>query len=156
MQLHTCIAAPVERVFDLARSVDAHLASTGPSTERVVQGREVGLLEMGEEITWEGVHFGIRQRLCVKIVDLQKPTFFRDTMTQGAFSSFTHAHYFRCENGMTIMNDCIDYRVPFGIAGRIFDWLILSNYLQRFIKNRNRFLKETAESDQWTRFLQSP
>lgn len=156
MQLHTSIAAPVERVFDLARSVDAHLASAGLSAERVVQGREVGLLEKDEEITWEGVHFGIRQRLCVKIVGLQKPTFFRDTMTKGMFSGFTHSHYFRFENGVTIMTDDIDYEVPFGVAGKIFDWLVLSNYLQRFIADRNRFLKETAESDQWKRFLQEP
>ena len=154
MQLHTSIAAPVERVFDLARSVDAHLASAGLSAERVVQGREVGLLEKDEEITWEGVHFGIRQRLSVKIVDFQKPNFFRDTMTKGAFSSFTHSHRFRFENGVTVMNDIIDYKVPFWAAGRIFDWLVLSNYLKRFIEDRNRFLKETAETDQWKRFLQ--
>jgi ligand-binding SRPBCC domain-containing protein len=155
LELQTYIAAPIERVFDLARSVDAHLASTGPSLEQVVQGRKKGLLEMGEEITWEGIHFGIRQCLCVKMVELQRPNFFRDTMLKGAFSRFTHAHYFHFENGITVMKDAIDYEVPFGIVGRTFDGLILSNYLRRFIGNRNQYLKEVAESDQWKRFGES-
>lgn len=155
MELQTYIAAPIERVFDLARSVDAHLASTGPSLEQVVHGRKKGLFEKGEEVTWEGVHFGIRQRLSVKIVELQRPSFFRDTLIKGAFARFTHAHCFRFENGFTVMKDTIDYKGPFGIVGRVFDGVILANYLRRFIRDRNQYLKEVAESDEWTRFLNS-
>ncbi len=153
LRFSTPVSAPLERVFDLARSVDAHLASSDPTAERVVDGREAGLLEMGETITWEGVHFGIRQRLCVQIVSLQRPDFFRDTMTEGAFSTFTHAHYFQFENRVTVMRDVLDYEVPFGAAGKLFDRLLLSRHLRRFMESRNRFLKETAESDRWKHYL---
>ena len=62
IHLVTQISGPVERCFDLARSVDAHLASTAATQERGVAGKMHGLLELGDEITWEGKHFGVRRR----------------------------------------------------------------------------------------------
>ena len=70
--LETVIRAAPERCFDLARSVDAHVASTHQSGERVVAGRTQGLLELGEEVTWEAVHLGLRQRLTAKITVLER------------------------------------------------------------------------------------
>ena len=47
IRLETQIDAPQERVFDLARSIDAHLASTEGTRERAIGGRTSGLIEMG-------------------------------------------------------------------------------------------------------------
>ncbi len=47
IELSTGIRAPIERVFDLARSIDAHVASTGQTRERAVAGRTSGLIELG-------------------------------------------------------------------------------------------------------------
>ena len=63
IELTTYIEAPIERVFDLARSVDAHTASTSQSKERAVAGRTSGLIEQDETVTWEATHFGIKQSL---------------------------------------------------------------------------------------------
>lgn len=49
IELHTEISAPRERVFDLARSVDAHLDSAGATRERAVAGVTSGLIGSGEE-----------------------------------------------------------------------------------------------------------
>ena len=71
--LETVIAAPPEVVFDLARSIDAHQESTRQTAERAVAGVTTGLLGPGEEVTWEARHFGIKQRLTVRIGDELRP-----------------------------------------------------------------------------------
>lgn len=44
--LETIIHAPIEKVFDLARSIDAHIQTTGNTHERVVAGKLSGLVEL--------------------------------------------------------------------------------------------------------------
>ncbi len=60
LKLSTLIAAPRERVFDLARSIDAHQKSTGRTRERAIAGVTTGLIGLNEEVTWEAFHFGIK------------------------------------------------------------------------------------------------
>jgi|SRR5215470_17017833 len=53
IELRFHIAAPPERCFDLARSVELHTRSTSSTGERVIAGRTSGLLELNDEATWE-------------------------------------------------------------------------------------------------------
>ena len=73
--LETNITAPVERVFDLARNIDAHTSTTAGTGERAVDGRTSGLIEAGETVTWEAKHLGVRQRLTSKITAMERPDF---------------------------------------------------------------------------------
>ncbi len=81
----TVIRAPIERVFDLARSIDAHQDSTGGTEERAVAGVTRGLIGMDDEVTWEARHFGVRQRLTVRVTAFDRPKHFQDIMISGAF-----------------------------------------------------------------------
>jgi ligand-binding SRPBCC domain-containing protein len=143
--LATTIHASVQTCFDLARSIDTHLQSTARTKEKVVAGRKSGLCELHDEMTWEAVHFGIRQRLSSRITRMEKPFFFEDTMLKGAFKSLRHEHYFEEKNGMTEMRDVFRYEVPYGIFGKFFNWLLLKKYLARFIAERNAVIKKLAE-----------
>jgi hypothetical protein len=73
----TLINAPIERVFDLCRSIDAHQHSTATTSEVAVGGRTSGLIEIGEEVQWEAYHFGIKQRLSSKISSMSRPNYFQ-------------------------------------------------------------------------------
>ena len=151
------IAAPMDRVFDLARSVDAHAAGESARGERVVAGRSSGLLELGETVTWEARHLGIKQRLESRMVTLDRPHVFRDSMVRGAFARFDHDHFFeRAPDGGTVMRDVFDYSSPLGPLGRLADWLFLEAYMTRFIVERAEHLKALAEGDDWLRFLPVP
>jgi ligand-binding SRPBCC domain-containing protein len=90
----TIIHASRERCFDAARDLDLHIASMTATAERAVGGRTSGLIELGEYVTWEARHFGIRQRLTSEITLFDRPRHFRDAMTKGSFSSFVHDHFF--------------------------------------------------------------
>jgi hypothetical protein len=62
IELATSIAAPTERVFDLARSIDLHTERTAGTGERAVAGVTSGLIGLGEEVTWRARHFGSGSR----------------------------------------------------------------------------------------------
>lgn len=140
------IKAPIEVCFDLARHVDIHTQTVSKTKEWAVGGVTEGLLEAGDTVTWEAVHFGIRQRLTAQITEMQKPYRFVDIMVKGAFHSFTHVHEFREETGGTVMIDRFDYRAPFGLLGVIADKWFLENYMRQFIASKAIELKKIAEA----------
>ena len=140
------IEAPVEVCFDLARNVDVHMQTTSHTKERAVAGVTSGLMELGDTVTWEATHLGVKQRLTAKIIGMERPRRFTDTMVKGAFHSFVHTHEFIEQGTGTLMKDRFVYRSPLGILGKIADRLFLENYMQRFIANRSIALKGIAEN----------
>lgn len=146
--LETEIACNINRCFDLARDIEIHKLSTTKTNEKAVAGRTTGLCEVGDKITWEATHFGIRQKLSVEITKFNQPFFFEDEMTKGAFKSMRHEHHFREVNGnKTIMLDKFEYEVPYSIFGKVFNTLILKKYMTKFLKIRNQVIKEIAERE---------
>lgn len=152
--LETVIDAPRERVFDLARSIDAHQDTAEHTSERAVAGVTSGLLGPGEEVTWEARHFGVKQRLRVKMAAFDRPHRFEDVMVEGAFREMRHEHLFDVRDGRTVMIDRFEFRSPLGFIGWIVDRLFLASYMRRFIEKRNGILKRTAESDEWRKYLE--
>lgn len=153
IELTTQIYAPIERVFDLSRSIDAHTASSEGTSERAVAGRTAGLIEAGESVTWEARHFGIKQRLTVEIFALERPIFFKDRMIRGAFSTMHHTHRFEQKGDGTVMFDAFHFTAPLGVLGRMAEWLFLTRYMRNFLIQRNQVLKQLAETDEWRRYL---
>lgn len=151
--LETVIDAPRERVFDLARSVDAHQDTTASTGERAVAGVITGLLGPDEEVTWCAKHFGVTQRLRVQMTRYERPAHFQDMMLEGAFRSMCHDHTFEERDGKTVMRDRFEFTAPLGFLGRLTERLFLTRYMRRFMEERNRALKRTAESDGWRRYL---
>lgn len=140
------IKAPVELCFNLARSVDIHTKTTANTKEMAVDGVAEGLLEEGDTVTWEAIHFGIKQRLKAKVTLMEKPNKFVDIMVKGAFHSFVHTHQFKEESGGTIMMDTFQYKSPFGPIGVLADKLFLEKYMRAFIVSRAKALKKIAEN----------
>jgi ligand-binding SRPBCC domain-containing protein len=134
-----------EKCFDLARSVDVHVETMGSSGERAIAGRTKGLLELGEEVTWRGKHFGITQDLTSRITQFERPKHFRDSMVRGAFKRIDHDHYFEYEGTDTRISDIFDFDAPGGFLGRIIAKIVLAPYLTRLLEERNQMIKTIAE-----------
>ena len=149
IELITKIRSTPEICFDLSRSIDLHQISTAKTNEKAITGTITGLINLGETVTWEATHFGITQKLTSKITAFKRPFHFRDEQAKGAFRSFTHDHFFEQQNDMVIMKDIFDFISPFGIAGNIFNKLILTKYLTKFLNDRNNVIKAYAESEKW-------
>lgn len=153
IQLEIKITAPIERVFDLARCIDLHVETMKQSNEKAIGGKTEGLINLGETVTWQATHFGIKQTLISKITAFDRPCYFRDEMLKGAFKRFTHDHYFKEIESGTLMRDVFDYNSPFGIAGKIADRFFLKRYMTDLLAERNVLIKKTAESDDWRKFI---
>ncbi len=145
IKLITEINAPIQTVFDLNRSIDIHKQSTSKSDETAIAGITTGLINIGETVTWRGKHFGFYLTHKSHIPEMEFPNSFIDEMLEGRFKKFRHQHHFVQEKHNTVMTDIIEYETPFGIFGSLFDKIILKNYLTRFIKERNDFIKKVAE-----------
>ncbi len=155
IDLQIIVHAPIERVFDLNRSVDLHADSTRHTGERAVAGVTSGLLRLHDEVTWEAVHLGLRQRLTTRIVEFEGTKHFRDSMVAGAFRRFDHDHDFSTIDNGTQVNERFDFDSPLGPLGRIVDVLYLTRYMRAFLEARLKFVKKVAESDTWTKYLRA-
>jgi ligand-binding SRPBCC domain-containing protein len=157
----TLIAAPIARVFDLARSVEIHLAGNTHFGEQAVAeaGATTGLLALGDTVTWRARHFFIRQRLTSQITAFEPPLSFQDTMLRGAFHSMQHDHHFRAlptedSNPLTEMRDIFRFSAPIPLLGRIAEALFLGRYMQSLLRERNAVIRQIAESPTaWPRYL---
>jgi len=146
--IETLVSAPRERVFDLARDVGTHARSASFTGERAVEpGRTEGLLELGDIVTFEGRHFGIRQRFTVRIVEIDSPRRFVDELVKSAFRSMRHVHEFEEAEGGTRMRDTLEWVSPFGPFGRIADAIAVARHLRRFVRRKQTALKRIAESE---------
>ena len=64
-----------------------------------------------------------------------------------------HEHHFKpCENG-TIMIDLFYFETPYGWLGRMINQFYLTGYMKKLLEQRNKTIKEYAESDKWKRLL---
>lgn len=163
IRVETFIEASPELCFDLARDMKVHERTTGGTGERVVEiikasdksstgvpgdprvGRGQWLLELGDTVTFEARHLGIRQRLTSKIVGFDRPREFVDEMQRGAFKSMRHSHRFEPLNGGTKMIDVVDFESPGWIVGRFVNRIFLTGYLRRFLIARGAAIKRIAE-----------
>ena len=87
LNLTTIISAPIDRCFDLSRSIELHLLGTEQTGEQAVGGVTSGLIGLGEFVRWRATHLWVKQHLASKITAFDRPCYFQDTMIEGAFRS---------------------------------------------------------------------
>jgi ligand-binding SRPBCC domain-containing protein len=153
IHITTFIAAPVARVFDLARSIDMHKQSMTRHQEEAVAGIRFGLIEKNESVTWKAKHLFKTRFLRSEITEMKKPDMFVDQQVKGDFKMMKHEHHFKpCDNG-TIMIDIVEFEVPYGSFGKLVSKLYLTRYFKSLIEQRNKSIKEVAETEKWRKFL---
>ena len=152
----TVIRAPIERCFDLARSVEVHLAGNVHSGETAVAeaGVTSGLISTAQRVTWRAKHFGVWHSLTSEITSMDRPLYFQDTMIQGIFRYMKHDHYFRpLSPNETEMRDVFSFAAPLPVLGRLAEAMVLRRYMYALLRERNAVLKQIAESAEWQRYL---
>jgi ligand-binding SRPBCC domain-containing protein len=136
--VETLIEAPAEFCFDLALDVDVHAESAAFSGERVVEpGRISGVLQLGDLLTFEGRHFGFRQRFTTRITEVDRPRRFVDEMVRGFFRSLRHVHEFHPRDGGTLMRDVVEFEGAFRF--------LLERHMLWFVATKQQHLKAIIE-----------
>jgi ligand-binding SRPBCC domain-containing protein len=153
IHLTTFIAAKQEVVFDLSRHIGLHKISQQSHQEEAINGTTSGLINEGDFVTWKAKHLFKIRFLKIRITKMQFSSFFEDVMEKGDFKKFEHKHYFKPAQNGTIVIDELSFESPYGIAGKIFNQLFLTNYLKGLLQQRNKVIKEYAESKKWEALL---
>lgn len=153
IHLTTFIAAPVDRVFDLSRSIGLHKISAIDTNEKAIAGITSGLINENETVTWQARHLYKTRRFTSKITVMKKSDHFTDEMISGDFKSYRHEHHFKTTANGTLMIDMISFECPYGFIGKLFSAFYLKNYLEKFLIHRNKIIKEYAETAKWNAIL---
>ncbi len=153
IHLTSFIAAPIERVFDLSRSINLHQISTASTNEKAIDGVMTGLINKDETVTWQAKHLFKTRQFTSKITGMKSPDFFIDEMVKGDFVSFHHEHHFKAATNGTIMIDLLNFETPYGNFGKIVNSIFLKSYLEKFLIKRNEVIKDYAESQKWKAIL---
>jgi ligand-binding SRPBCC domain-containing protein len=149
VSVSTMVAAPIELVFDLARSMDLHRISMKSHQEKLVGGVTESLIGPGDTVTFRARHFGWWFELTSQVTAFDRPTFFQDQMTRGPFQLLLHTHHFQSHDGGTLMRDTFEYQAPLGRLGRLAERLFLDRHLAQLLRDRQAAIRAAAESDQW-------
>ncbi len=153
IHLTTFIAAPVQVVFDLSRHIGVHKQSMIKYKEEAVAGTTFGLIEKEETVTWRARHLFRSRMFRVKVSEMRKSEMFMDELVQGSLKMMKHEHYFKpCENG-TIVIDLFHFESPYGMIGQWFNNLYLTRYIKKLLEQRNKTIKEIAETGKWKMLL---
>jgi len=152
----TVIRAPIERCFDLARSVEVHLAGNVHCGEAAtaIAGVTSGLVGLRQRVTWRAKHFGVWHNLTSEITAMDRPTHFQNIMIQGIFRFMKHDHFFRPLSGEeTEMRSVYCCAAPLPVLGRVAENTFLRRYMRALLRERNAVVKEIAESPKWREYL---
>lgn len=152
IHLETRIKSDIRTCFDLSRSIDLHKTSMSHSRENAIDGTTSGLIGLNEFVTWEAVHFGIKQHLTSKITAFDYPYHFRDEQLRGPFKSLVHDHRFVQQGECVMMTDDFFFESPFGLLGKLASF-ILKPYLTQLLTERNLVIKNYAESEDWKQVI---
>jgi hypothetical protein len=152
----TFIEAPIDRVFDLSRSVEVHLLANVHGNEQAlaIGGVTTGLTGLGQQVTWRAKHFGFWHTLTSEVTAMEPPTYFQVTMVKGIFRSMQADHRLRSlPSGVTELEDIFAIAAPLPIFGPIAELLFLRRYMMVLNRERNAVIRQLAESEDWQHYL---
>jgi hypothetical protein len=156
MEFNTHIKAPIQRCFDLARSIDFHKISIDPVTEETVAGCTSGLIGPNQRVLMQSRLWGFQFSSELKITKFTPPFFFSYKITNSIFESIVHDYYFYDISEETVIVNHLFYQTRWGIFGDLLSVLFLEKYLAYIISKRNNLLREYAETSQWKELLPAP
>ncbi|MEO8583766.1 MAG: cell division protein [Flavitalea sp.] len=153
IHLTTFIAAPVERVFDLARNLAVYKYVFNSRKETFSAASGTNLLGKDETISILAKHAGKTRLSTLKITSLQKPLIFTEEQIKGDLESYRHEHHFKSVQNGTIIIDLIEFGNPRDLIGKYLGRFYLKNYLEEIVKKRNDVIRNYAETEKWRAVL---
>ncbi len=86
--------------------------------------------------------FNIPLKWVTEITHIEEMKYFIDEQRFGPYKMWHHTHRFNFEEEKLIMEDIVDYILPFGILGNVAHKLIVKNRIEEIFDYRSKILKE--------------
>lgn len=79
-------------------------------------------------------------RWVTEITHVEEKHFFVDEQRFGPYKFWHHLHRFTIENGKVVMEDIVNYALPFGVFGRIAHFLFIRKRIEEIFNYREQIL----------------
>jgi ligand-binding SRPBCC domain-containing protein len=136
------IHAPADAVFAFF-SDPANLARITPDWLRFrIAGEPPGELSEGSRIEYR-IRWGLLTFTWVTRIARWVPGVeFQDVQERGPYRTWIHTHRFQQRGRVVLMQDHVDYELPFGILGRLAHGLRVRRQLEAIFDYRRRAIQE--------------
>lgn len=84
---------------------------------------------------------GIAVKCQSEICKIQDQNYFTDKQLKGPYKIWEHTHTFSEINGGVLMQDLVNYSLPFGFIGRILNSILIKKKIENIFDYRNKMLK---------------
>ncbi len=139
------IEAPPERVFAFF-SDPANLARiTPPWLAFRIHGHLPRPLAEGSRIEYRIRWALFRLRWVTRITRWRPTTEFQDLQEKGPYASWVHTHRFAPSGSGVVMEDHVEYALPFGVLGRIAHRLGVRRQLEQIFDYRREAIENLFE-----------
>jgi ligand-binding SRPBCC domain-containing protein len=136
------IAAPLPEVFAFF-SNPANLARiTPPWLAFRVHGPAPSELSEGARLEYRIRWTAFTIRWVTRITKWRAPHEFVDIQERGPYAAWIHTHRFTEKDGFVVMEDHVDYALPFGPLGRLVHRLRVRRQLREIFNYRRRAIEE--------------
>lgn len=85
---------------------------------------------------------GISLKWVTEITHVVNKKYFVDEQRFGPYSLWHHKHFFTKINGGVLMEDVVDYKIPYGPLGKFAHFLFIKNKLKKIFEYRENKLIE--------------
>jgi len=136
------IHRPLAEVFDFFASAENLERITPPWLRFRILEPAPDELKQGATIDYALRVHGIPIRWTSRIERWNPPFEFIDVQVKGPYKRWRHLHRFSETNGGTLMEDLVEYELPFGPLGRLAHRLQVARDLERIFDYRTRRIEE--------------
>jgi ligand-binding SRPBCC domain-containing protein len=147
-QLHTTtlLKAPLEKVWDFFSSPQ-NLKKITPAAMgfHIIMGGNTKMYP-GQIIAYKVKPLlGIPTLWVTEITHVEPNRFFVDEQRIGPYKMWHHEHHFEPVEGGVKMTDIVSYRLPFGILGKLVNWLFVGKKVAGIFKYREQVIGQFFE-----------
>jgi ligand-binding SRPBCC domain-containing protein len=142
------IEAPAEKVYAWHDTPDA-LARLTPPGERMEVLEKTGGIERGARVVLRFGRWPFRMRWMAVHQDYEVGRYFSDLQESGPFAYWKHMHSFLPDGpGACILEDKVEYALPFGFLGRWFGGAFVRGKLEKMFEYRHKVTALLVSADQ--------
>ena len=80
---------------------------------------------------------GINLKWVTEITHVKKNEYFVDEQRFGPYSLWHHKHFFKKINGGILMEDIVDYKIPYGLIGQFAHVIFVKKKLKKIFNYRH-------------------
>jgi ligand-binding SRPBCC domain-containing protein len=148
------IQAPIERVFDLNRSLAVRKKGLHQKNAQVLSSSSKGLVDAGETITLRAKHLGKTREMTARITAFKHPHQFVEEQVKGDLKSYRHEYHCKPTENGTILIDILEFEGPRDLLGSWAAPFFLKSFFTTMLNRKNDLVRQYAESDKWRAVLE--